>query len=100
MRRWLDPQRLAPAAAAALALLLVLLAVLQYRWIAEVSDAERQRLRAGVEAAAQRLAAEIDREVGRAVHSFEPGPRGGGEAGGDHRERLLRQLRSWRGSAP
>ena len=100
MRRWLDPQRLAPAAAVLLAVLLGVLAVLQYRWIAEVSQAERQRMRAGLQAAAERLAAEVDREVGRVVHTFEPAPRGGGEAAGDAGERLLRQLRSWRATAP
>ncbi len=100
MRRWLDPQRLAPAAAVLLAVLLVVLAVLQYRWIAEVSQAERQRMRAGLQAAAERLAAEVDREVGRVVHTFEPAPRGSGEAAGDPGERLLRQLRSWRATAP
>ena len=100
MRRWLDPQRLAPAAAVLLAVLLVVLAVLQYRWIAEVSLAERQRMRAGLQAAAERLAAEVDREVGRVVHTFEPAPRGGGGAAGDVGERLLRQLRSWRATAP
>ena len=100
MRRWLDPQRLAPAAAVLLAVLLGVLAVLQYRWIAEVSQAERQRMRAGLQAAAERLAAEVDREVGRVVHTFEPAPRGGGEAAGDAGARLLRQLRSWRATAP
>jgi two-component system, OmpR family, sensor histidine kinase SenX3 len=100
MRRWLDPQRLAPAAAVLLAVLLGVLAVLQYRWIAEVSQAERQRMRAGLQAAAERLAAEVDREVGRVVHTFEPAPRRGGEAAGDPSDRLLRQLRSWRATAP
>jgi len=100
MRRRLDPQRLAPAAALLLAVLLVLLAVLQYRWIAEVSLAERQRMRAGLQAAAERLAAELDREIGRVFHAFEPAPRRGGEAAGDQRERLLRQLRAWRATAP
>ena len=50
-----------------LALLLTLLALLQYRWIGEVGRAEGERLRANLEGSARRFASALDREVGRRV---------------------------------
>ncbi len=96
MARWFDPQRMAPLATVLLAVLLVVLGVLQYRWIAEVSVAERQRMREGLEAAAERLAVEVHHEVGRVYLSFQPGM----DRDGDRRARLVQQLRTWRATAP
>ena len=78
-----------------LAILLVVLAVLQHTWIAEVSVAERQRMREGLEAAAGRLAAEVHHEIGRAFLSFQPEPEQGSS-----RARLVQQARSWQATAP
>jgi signal transduction histidine kinase len=81
-------------AAVALAILLPLLAVLQYRWIGEVSQAERERLRA----APERFAEDFDRELTRAFLSFQPGLRSGGQD--DRRAELVQQARRWRAGAP
>lgn len=42
------------------------LAVLQYRWVGQVSEAERQRMQASLRARAEQFAEEFDREVARA----------------------------------
>src|SRR5262245_14972312 len=97
MARWLDPQRMAPLATVVLAVLLVVLGVVQHRWIAEVSLAEQQRMREGLEMAAGRLAGELDHEVARAFFFFQPEPPG---HDGDPRARLVQQLRNWRSTAP
>jgi signal transduction histidine kinase len=70
----LDSPRVALGAAAALAFLLVVLATLQYRWLDQVADAERDRAKASLAAAAYGFAAEFDREVGHAIACFEPWP--------------------------
>lgn len=57
---------------AALLAMLATVAVLQYRWIGEVSDAEQERLRSGLLLAARQLADGLDREVSRAAILFEP----------------------------
>jgi signal transduction histidine kinase len=49
-----------------LALLLVLLAGLQYRWLGQVSDADAARLRAGASERAEQFARDFDREITRA----------------------------------
>ncbi len=54
------------AAVAALVLILVLLATLQYRWVGQVGEAERVRLQAGARTRVEQLAQEFDREVSRA----------------------------------
>jgi signal transduction histidine kinase len=73
----LDSPRVALGAAAALAILLVVLGTLQYRWLDQVADAERDRARASLAAAAYGFAAEFDREVGHVVACFEPWPEAG-----------------------
>jgi two-component system, OmpR family, sensor histidine kinase SenX3 len=62
-----------PAAAATLGVLLALLAFLQYRWLGQVSDGERQRMRATLEARARDFAADFDGELSRAAAAFLPG---------------------------
>jgi signal transduction histidine kinase len=53
-----------------LAALLALLAVLQYRWVGELSGAELERLRAGAQARAFEFAHQFDREITRAFVWF------------------------------
>jgi hypothetical protein len=53
------------AIGAGLVALLVLVAVLQYRWVGQVSDAERQRLHASAVTSADRFAADFDGELTR-----------------------------------
>jgi signal transduction histidine kinase len=62
--------RLSLAAAGVLFLLLVVLATLQYRWIGEVSEAERDRMRASARRAADRVAADFNLEITRALDEF------------------------------
>jgi hypothetical protein len=95
---WIVPRRLAPVVVV-LALLLLALMYLQHRWIAELSDAERLRMRRGLEVAAQRLSGEINHELRRALVTFHPDPRVPREA---RRAQLAQQLRGWRqgGTAP
>jgi len=56
--------------AAALLVLLGTLATLQYRWLGQVSDAERERLRAGMGARATALAEDFDRELTKIFVTF------------------------------
>ena len=56
---------------AALASALVLLGTLQHRWIREVADAERQRMRAGIEFAAQHYREDFDRNLTTLFFSFQ-----------------------------
>ena len=50
----------------ALAVLLLVLATLQYRWLGQISEADLARLRAGARARAEQVARDFDREVTRA----------------------------------
>src|SRR5260370_38873349 len=50
----------------ALAVLLGVLATLQYQWLGQISEADEARLRAGARARAEQLARDFDREVTRA----------------------------------
>lgn len=89
---------LLPAVVASLTVLLGILAVLQYRWIGEIGEAERERLQAGLEAAAERSVAEVDREITRAWLSFQPSrPQPEDEA--RRKQDLARQLQAWRRTA-
>ena len=51
--------------AAALVVLLGVLAALQYRWLGQVSEAERERMQATLKAGAARFGEDFDREIGR-----------------------------------
>ncbi|HSL20464.1 MAG TPA: HAMP domain-containing sensor histidine kinase [Vicinamibacterales bacterium] len=54
--------------------LLTGLAILQYRWLGQVSEAERQRLQAGLQARAGQFADEFDREIARAFFHLQVDP--------------------------
>jgi len=55
---------------AALVALLALLATLQYRWLGEVSEAERDRMRAGLRTRATEFARDFDGELTRTYVAF------------------------------
>ena len=57
-------------AGAVLVVLLIALAVLQYRWIGEVGEAERARMRAGLQTRASDFSQEFDRELTRVYLAF------------------------------
>jgi signal transduction histidine kinase len=66
--------RSAAAALISLAVLgaaLVVLGTLQYRWIGQMADAERQRMRAGIEFAAHHFGDEFDHELTRMFFAFQ-----------------------------
>jgi signal transduction histidine kinase len=73
------------AALAALLVVLTLLAVLQFRWVGQVSEAERARLQAGARTRVEQLAQDFDREITRVFASLRvdaamlDGPDGGTE---------------------
>ncbi len=70
------PQQHGPwATLATLTALLLVLAVLQYRWIGDLGRAQAESRRTQIEHSAYRFAAALDRELGRALPDFrfEPG---------------------------
>jgi signal transduction histidine kinase len=75
-------------------ILLSILAALQYRWLGEVSDAEKERMQARMRSSAARFAREFDRELTRALAALGPGgpPRRDRESYAERRAR-------WRSSA-
>ena len=54
-----------------LLILLPVLAVFQYRWIGEVSAAERERLSSSLRIASERFAADFDSELSRLANAFQ-----------------------------
>ena len=54
-----------------LLILLPTLAVLQYRWIGEVSAAERERLESSLRVASERFAIDLDTELSRLGTTFQ-----------------------------
>lgn len=76
-----------------LAVLLALVATLQYRWTGELGRAAEERARAGLDRAAAAFAADLDRELARLLFHFHlAGPGGGGSLGD--------RLRAWRAAQP
>jgi signal transduction histidine kinase len=59
---------------AALLLLLPLLAVLQYRWLAQLSEREREHMKSNLRATATRFSQDFDDEITRAYTVFSPSP--------------------------
>jgi signal transduction histidine kinase len=88
---------------AALLGLIALLAVRQYRWLGQISEAERERLRAGLTTGATEFATDFDRELARAFLLFQPdGPEGvGPQQPGDERiaERFAVRHDRWQATA-
>jgi signal transduction histidine kinase len=78
-----------------LTVLVVVLGVLQYRWVSEIGQAEGQRRQAQLERAALRFVRAFDREVGGLLTTFVR-PRPGRPVDGDPRTRLLEGLATWR----
>ena len=79
----------------ALTVLVVVLGVLQYRWVSEIGEAETQRRQAQLERAASRFVGAFDREVGALLTTFlrrQPGR----SAEADPRARLREGLAAWR----
>lgn len=76
-----------------LATALAVLGALQYRWIGEMADAERQRMRAGIDFAAHHFSDDFDHELTRMFFSFQmPMPEATAE-------NLLRRYEEWAASS-
>jgi signal transduction histidine kinase len=60
-----------PLAAVVLVMLLATLAIFQYRWLGEVSEAERERMRASLRTRASEFAQEFDAELTRLFVAFQ-----------------------------
>ena len=54
----------------ALVVLVTALGVLQYRWVGQVSERERDQLRQSLDRRAREFADDFDREIGRAYQAF------------------------------
>jgi signal transduction histidine kinase len=89
-------RRLPAAIAVVLALLLAVLAAVQWRWIGEVNAMERQRMLASLAGAGGRFTEDFDREVTRIFLFFHPEPTERREA----LARVVRQHRRWQAEAP
>lgn len=63
-----------PALMAGLTGVLLLLAGLQYRWIGEISEADRDRLRRGLDVAAEQFRRDFNRELAGAASAFRMRP--------------------------
>jgi len=84
-----------------LVLLLPLLAVLQYHWLGQLSQAEREHLQAHLHAGAQHFGEDFDREMLRAVFAFQaPSPQAGAPFDAALQREYLSDLRRWEASAP
>jgi len=90
-------QRLPIAIAAVLVLLLAVLAILQWRWIGEVSAMERHRMKMSLFGAGSHFTEDFDREVTRAYLYFHPGTAEPPEA---RLARVLRQYDRWNAETP
>ena len=55
-----------------LLLLVVALGALQYRWVGQVSEAEREQLKESLDRRSREFADDFDREIGRAHQTFRP----------------------------
>jgi hypothetical protein len=94
MRASTSPSKGIWAAGLGLLILLSILAALQYRWLGEVSEAEKERMQARMHSSAARFARDFDRELTRALAALGPGgpTRRDRESYGERRAR-------WRSSA-
>jgi len=91
MRIPLAGSRLPQALLLLLVVLLPLLAFLQYRWIGQLSDAERERMQANLLAMMSRFSLDFDGELARTFMAFQMGPPPGVERTlHDYAERFAR----------
>ena len=61
-------------APASLVILVVALGALQYRWVGQISEAERLQMTRSLDRRSQEFAGDFDREIGRAYQMFTPPP--------------------------
>ncbi len=83
--------------AIALLSLLAILATLQYRWLGQVSRAERQRMQTSLQSAVSRFADDFDREITSAFLNFLLDPRMAASGG---KAEYAERFRLWMEEAP
>jgi signal transduction histidine kinase len=83
--------------ASALVVLLVVLAWLQYRWLGQVSEAERERMQGTLSAGAARFTQDFDRELGRVYLSLKMDADVWGARAGDA---YAARYEQWRATTP
>ncbi|MFL6215208.1 MAG: sensor histidine kinase, partial [Blastocatellia bacterium] len=91
MKRWKRKPSLMLVLIVALLALLPLLAVLQFRWLGQVSRAERDRMQASLKTAVANFSQDFDRELMRAYLSFQMDSRTEGERDWQHYARRYDQ---------
>jgi signal transduction histidine kinase len=77
--------------------LLMLLAVLQYRWLGQVSRAEQERMRTTLVSSVNRFAEDFDREIARSFVYFRLTTEASGKA---EEAQLVERFRLWNEEAP
>lgn len=80
----------------ALVVLVVALGALQYRWVGQVSERERDQLRESLDRRARDFADDFDREISRAYQMFEPEP----EFTPSDPERFAQRHDEWQRTSP
>ncbi|MFN7945543.1 MAG: HAMP domain-containing sensor histidine kinase [Blastocatellia bacterium] len=96
MKAWKRQPKTMLVVVGLLLLLLPLLATLQYRWLGQVSDGEREQLKWSLRTTARRFAQDFDRELTLAYAAFASGPSPQGEL--DQKDYLARYDR-WQATA-
>ena len=92
-----QPSLLLLVLAASLVVLLGVLAALQYRWLGQVSAAERERMQGTLSAGAARFAEDFDRELGRVYFNLKLDEAAWRERDGNA---YAARFEQWRASAP
>src|SRR3990170_840744 len=92
-RRVLPLGLLAPIS---LVVLVVALGALQYRWVGQVSEAEREQLKSSLDRRAREFADDFDREIGRAYQIFRPAPGFSPQSP----DRFAQQYDEWQSTSP
>lgn len=80
-----------------LLVLLALLAVLQYRWLSQVSDAAQERMQTTLVSSLSRFVEDFDREIARSFVYFRSAPSSTGLTEG---QQLTERLQLWHEEAP
>jgi hypothetical protein len=97
VRAWRDRSAIPFLVMGAALGLLLLLALLQYQWIGQLGEAERERLRIHLRAALSRLAQEFNGELARALAMLSPARALPPER---ELEELAERWQAWKESAP
>ncbi|MEO8127979.1 MAG: HAMP domain-containing sensor histidine kinase [Bryobacteraceae bacterium] len=96
MRRWPSKDALSLGLMCTVLLLLPVLGVLQYRWVGQVSQAERERMQTNLLKITTRFAEDFDHEVGHELANSSISFQRGMEVEPDHMdEEFMRQYRKW-----